>query len=322
LRASRWLLLLLTLPTANASARMRYWRALKAQGCAALRDGAYLLPQSAAHEAALAELAVGIVEGGGTAQILLTVSRDAAQDALFRSLFDRSAEYDEFLRALMAARKRLPALAPPAIERLQQRLQREVDALRAADHFPNAASARAAAAWTDFAALARAQFAPDEPQAGSGRIARLERRDYQKRTWATRRNLWVDRVASAWLIRRFIDAAPTFLWLKKPADCPRKALGFDFDGAAFTHVGEHVSFEVLMLSFGLEKDRGLARLGQLVRSLDVGGGEVAEAPGFEALMAAARQRGLDDDRLLAAMSPVLDSFYEFYAAASAKGKNR
>ena len=72
--------------------------------------------------------------------------------------------------------------------------------------------------------------------------------------------LWVDRVASAWLIRRFIDPEARFRWLAKPSDCPKSALGFDFDGATFTHVGERVTFETLMASFGLDDDAALARL--------------------------------------------------------------
>ncbi|HWY24322.1 MAG TPA: chromate resistance protein ChrB domain-containing protein, partial [Nevskia sp.] len=120
---------------------------------------------------------------------------------------------------------------------------------------------------------------------------------------------------------RFIDAKAQFLWLEKPSACPKKALGFDFDGAAFTHVGERVTFEVLAASFGLDQDRGLARLGELVHALDVGGAGVHEAGGFEALMAAARQRARDDDALLAEMSGVLDSLYAFYKhIAPPKGK--
>jgi hypothetical protein len=67
-------------------------------------------------------------------------------------------------------------------------------------------------------------------------------------------------MASAWLIRRFIDRKAKFLWLDNPKKCPKSALGFDFDGAAFTHVGGRVSFEVLAASFGLESDPALARI--------------------------------------------------------------
>jgi hypothetical protein len=69
---------------------------------------------------------------------------------------------------------------------------------------------------------------------------------------------------------------PPRLWLKKPKDCPKRALGFDFDGAEFTHVDSKVTFDVLLVSFGLEQDPGLARLGAMVHYLDVGGIPTAE----------------------------------------------
>ena len=113
-------------------------------------------------------------------------------------------------------------------------------------------------------------LSPDEPHETAGGIARLDASSYQGRTWATRRRPWVDRVASAWLIQRFIDRDARFQWLSQPSDCPKGALGFDFDGAAFTHVGERVTFETLMASFDLEQDAALMRVAALVHQLDVG----------------------------------------------------
>jgi hypothetical protein len=127
-------------------------------------------------------------------------------------------------------------------------------------------------------------------------------------------------VASAWLIRRFIDPAARFKWLAKPSDCPKSALGFDFDGAAFTHVGDRVTFETLMASFGLEDDAALARLAALVHQLDVGGEPVPEAVGFEAVLAGARERLDDDDALLAEISTVLDSLYAHFERQAARAK--
>lgn len=315
---AEWLLLVLTLPTANASARVRFWRALKALGCGAVRDGVYLLPSNERSLQALSRLSDEIGELGGTAHILDVTSRDESQQASLESLFDRSDDFDAFVRQLLKLRKGLHKLALPEIQRTQQKLRREYESIVAIDHFPGAASTKAASAWQDFDTLAASYLSPDEPQATRKSLQRLDREDYQKRVWATRQKLWIDRVASAWLIRRFIDEKARFVWLVKPADCPRDALGFDFDGATFTHVDERVTFEVLAASFGLDRDRGIARLGAMVHSLDVGGEPVAEAPGFEALMSATRARGLDDDRLLAEMSPVLDAFYDFYAAQQSR----
>jgi hypothetical protein len=159
-----------------------------------------------------------------------------------------------------------------------------------------------------------AQYSPDEPHPAPGTIPRLDRRDFQARTWATREQLWIDRVCSAWLIRRHIDARAKFLWLKRAKDCPKKAIGFDFDGARFTHVGGKVSFEVLLASFDLMRDAALSRLAALVHYLDVGGVPVPEAAGFAAIMAGARAKGLDDDTLLRTITPVLDNLYAAFGA--------
>ena len=138
--------------------------------------------------------------------------------------------------------------------------------------------------------------------------------DYQARRWATRKHLWVDRMASAWLIGRFIDPQATFLWLDSPADCPADAIGFDFDEATFTHVGDRVTFETLLNSFGLEEDKALARLADLVHYLDVGGARVAEAAGVETLLAGARQSCPNDDALLDEARKTFDFLYTAYAA--------
>ena len=188
--------------------------------------------------------------------------------------------------------------------------------LRAIDYFPGEATLRAEAGWLDFVGVVDTVLSPDEPEATDGSIQLLDRKDYKGKTWATRRHLWVDRVASAWLVRRFIDPKARFLWLDAPSSCPKTALGFDFDGARFTHVRDRVTFEVLLASFGLDDDHGLKRLGELVHALDVGGSAVPEAAGFEALMTSARQRAADDDALLRDMSPTLDSLYAFYSGPS------
>jgi hypothetical protein len=318
--AKNWLLLILTLPTENATARMRFWRALKAMGCAVLRDGVYLLPEGPAHEEALGELADAIVEAGGTALVIDTASRDPAQDALFLSLFDRSEAYAEFTQSLTAARKSLSGLSVPEVNRLLRRLRREYEALRTIDYVPGEATVRAEATWNDFVGVVDTVLSPDEPHAADGSIARLDVDEYQGRTWATRRHLWVDRVASAWLIRRFIDPQARFVWLERPSACPKKALGFDFDGAAFTHVGERVTFEVLLVSFGLDADRGLLRLGEMVHALDVGGAPVPEAGGFEAFLDGARERGLSDDQLLEQTSYMLDCLHAHFRKADTRQK--
>jgi hypothetical protein len=308
----QWFLLVVSLPTTSATARMRVWRGLKALGCVALRDGAYVMPASPGGEQALQQLGDECRREGGSAWLMDVQPRSAEDSAAYRQLFDRSEEYAELRKAWKEAHRGLPSMGPVELARLQRKMLRELDALRGIDFFPNDASAEAEAAWTEFSRRIDSLLSPDEPQDTGGGIPRLSIGEYQGRTWATRRRLWVDRVASAWLIRRFIDQDARFQWLAKPSDCPKRALGFDFDGATFTHVGDRVTFETLLASFGLEADAALVRIGTIVHALDVGGEPVPEAKGFEAVMAGARARISDDDALLAEMSTVLYSFYAHF----------
>jgi len=317
---SAWLLLVISLPTSSATARMRVWRALKALGSMALRDGTYLLPAGEGREEALLEIADDCTREGGVAWLMGAQPRSSEDESAWRLLFDRSADHAELRKGWKDANRGLAKLGATELTRLQRRLQRDFEAVRAIDFFPGDASVETEAALTEFVKRIEALLSPDEPHEATGGIARLDPAQYRGRTWATRRRLWVDRVASAWLIRRFIDPDAKFLWLAKPSDCPKKALGFDFDGAAFTHVGERVSFETLMASFGLEDDPALLRLAAIVHHLDVGGEPVPEAAGFEAVMTGARERLEDDDALLAEMSSVLDSFYAHFLRAGAPSK--
>lgn len=308
-----WLLLVVSLPTNSATGRMRIWRALKALGCVALRDGAYLLPDSETQKQRLSDLADETVRESGHAWLLTVQAQSEAENDAYRALFDRAEDYAELLTTLSASRKTLAGLEPQEINRILRKSRRDYEAVRMIDYFPNEASAQAEAAWTDFVNVAETMLSPGEPRVIDAAVPRLDRTAYQGRIWATRRRLWVDRVASAWLIRRFIDQDARFLWLETPAACPPDALGFDFDNASFTHIGHRVTFEVLLASFGLEQDRGLQRLGAMVHALDVGGAFVPEAQGFEAMMAGARQRAINDDQLLAEIGVVLDSLYAHFS---------
>jgi hypothetical protein len=320
--ATAWLLLVVSLPTHGATARMRIWRALKASGCVALRDGAYLLPAGAERDETLRGLADECVREGGSAWLMAVQARSAEEADNYRSLFDRSVDYAELRKSWKEANRGLRSLTAVELTRLLRRLRREYDAVREIDFFPGLASVEAEAAFGELNRRIGQLLSPDEPHAARARVERLDAAQYQGRTWATRRRPWVDRIASAWLLRRFIDPQARFRWLAKPTDCPKRALGFDFDGATFTHVGERVTFETLLAAFGLEADAALARLAALVHQLDVGGEPVPEASGFEAVLAGARERLEDDDALLAEMSGVLDSLYAHFEREAARvGKN-
>jgi hypothetical protein len=312
-----WLMLINSVSGENKTARMRIWRALKSSGAGALRDGVYVLPNSKSARAVFQEQAEEVVAAGGAAHILPFDSHDAAQQREFARLFDRGAEYAELFARLASLKAGMAKLDEVEARRQAAALRRDMAALSAIDFFPGPARSQVESALTDAEAALNARFSPDEPHAARGTIPKRERTRYRGRAWATRRHLWIDRVASAWLIRRFIDPKAKFVWLKKTGDCPKTAVGFDFDGAEFTHVGARVTFEVLAASFGLDIDRAIARLGALVHCLDIGGVPVPEAAGFAAIMAGARAQQADDDKLLQGMSAVLDALYASYAEPAA-----
>jgi hypothetical protein len=315
-----WLLLVSSVSGENKTARMRIWRALKASGAAALRDGVYMLPNSAVAEAVFQQQADEVIATGGSAQILGFDSRDETQQREFVRLFDRDAEYTALLHTFDRLKTAVTKIDEAQARRQVAALRRDVATLVAIDFFPGAPRRQVERALADAEAALNARFSPDEPHVLKGSIPKRDRARYRGRTWATRERLWIDRVASAWLIRRFIDPKAKFMWLKKIKDRPQTVVGFDFDGAEFSHVGARVTFEVLAASFGLEADAAIVHLGRLVHYLDVGGIPVAEAAGFAAIMTGARAQQSNDDKLLGSMSTVLDALYASYKDDQAESK--
>lgn len=310
-----WLALVTSVTGQNGTLRVRLWRQMKAIGAAALRDGVYLLPARPELRQALANLRDELLAADGMAHVLQVVEDNPTSQAEWRALFDRSEAYQQWSEELAALLTQLSASESEARRSLRQ-LRKELEAIAAIDFFAGESLESARRQCNDAEKRLTRHYSPDEPLAVGGDIPRLDLADYQQRLWATRARPWVDRIASAWLIRRFIDPAARFAWLTDIHACPVEALGFDFDGATFSHVGERVTFEVLLASFGFEHDPALARLGELVHALDVGGSVVPEGVGFEAVLGGARSRIADDDLLLADISNVLDSLYTHFQGAA------
>ena len=308
----RWLLLVLSLPTENATVRMRAWRALRAAGAAVLRDGVYLLPERDDRRATLEAIAADVQAGGGSTHLMVV---NEPEGAGFGTLFSRSEDYAALLEEVRSASDELDP--ENALETLKQarKLRKTFIGIVAIDYFGGEAQKQAEAALHELELAASQLVAPDEPHFVSSAITPLRVADYKQRTWATRRRPWVDRLACAWLIRRFIDRKARIVWLAKPKDCPAKAIGFDFDGATFSHVGARVTFEVMLASFGLEQP-ALRRLGAIVHYLDAGGVQPTEASGVESVLAGLRDAIIDDDQLVKATGPVFDGLLASFERTS------
>jgi len=303
-----WSILIVTLPTQPNAVRLRIWRALKGLGCAALRDGAYLLPEENA--ASLEPLAAEVREHGGTASVMTLSPRDEAQRVEILAQFDRGEGYMQWRETVTVLQSELDKLAETEARRRLRGVADALQALRRIDYYPGAAAEQAESHLLSLRRSFDSRFSKGEPQARQDDgIERLETRKFQGKRWATRARPWVDRLACAWLIRRFIDSSAQIVWLADPAKAPRGVLGFDYDGARFTHVGNRVSFEVLAASFGLEADPKLRRIAAAVHYLDIGGIAVLEAAGLEAVLAGMREVHADDDPLQQAASAVFDALY-------------
>ncbi len=304
-----WLILTATLPTSPSGLRVRVWRALKATACATLRDGVYLLPATASTAGDLWTLEADIRAAGAVAHMLTLTARDEDQEAQFQALFDRSSAYQAFIQSLKETRQQLRSASDTLLRQRLRTLGATFESLQTTDFFPDSTSDKARSHWLTLQNDIQARLSPGEPSAAVARVESLNVADFQGQTWATRQRPWVDRLATAWLVVRFIDAEPRFIWLKQASRCPKNALGFDFDGARFSHVGKHVTFEVVAQAFGLDSDPAVLRLGALVHFIDVGGLPMDEAAGVETMVRGLQALHTDDDALLAAALPVFDSLY-------------
>ena len=306
-----WSVLFLTLPTQPSAVRLRIWRALKSLGCGSMRDGVYVLPEA---QAVLFDPLVTEVRAhGGQASVLELSTRDEVQRAEVLALFDRTEAYSQWRAEAQALAAALTVLEETEARRRWRSSAEALQTLRRIDYYQGAAAEQAQAELVTLRQALDARFSHGEPvaQAPHG-IPRLDPRKFQGKSWATRARPWVDRLACAWLIRRFIDPEARFVWLDDPAGAtpaPRSALGFDYDGARFTHVGSRVSFEVLAAGFGLDADPRLQRIARAVHFLDVGGIPVPEAAGLEVVLSGLREVHADDDQLNLAAATVFDALY-------------
>jgi hypothetical protein len=298
-----WHLLIVSTPGRQAALRMRLWRHLKASGAAILRDGVYVLPRRPRSLEALEAQACAVAESGGSAKVL-SVDADGAD---FAGLFDRTAEYGELVTGVRALMRTLRRAKPGDASRSLARFGQAFEDIAQRDFFPGEAREQARAALDELAGAVRALHAPGEPHAARRRIVKLDPADFRGRVWATRKRPWVDRLASAWLVHRYVDPTARIRWLDTPGDCPARAVGFDFDGARFTHTGGMVTFEVLAASFTVPVTPALEKLQAIVHFLDVGGLPVPEAPGVQLALAGLCRRHHQDDALLAAAEDLFDA---------------
>jgi hypothetical protein len=318
----RWLVLVAVFPVEDAAGRMRLLRTLEGLGCAVMREGVFLLPDTPGNRASFQRLADHIARAKGDAWMFPVTVESAVQAKQFRAMFDRSGRYAELIKTIEGLKAGFGVSDPTAIAQVLAKQRRELEAIAVLDFFVSPLRQRAERALAEMEEAVRNLMFPANGDGEDGKPGKpLSKRKYFRRAWATRKPLFVDRLASAWLIRRFIDPEATLLWLDKRQACPPTAVGFGFEGASFANSRTRVTYEELLAAFRLDRNAGLAKIGGLVHALDAGNRKVPEAAGVETLLAGARHRASNEDELLRESERTFDLLYEaYYEAPPQSGK--
>jgi hypothetical protein len=298
-RATEWLLLTFTLPTKRASQRVEIWRKLQRYGTVPLGNSGYLLPSSASNEERFQWLAATIRKYGGDASVVRVESIDNLSTPQLKGRFSeaRAREYQELIKEIhalsggSAERKSTARLG-----RLRNRFQEIVEV----DFFDSPMQERVRELLERASSL----------RAATGATAKIKPREYKSRIWVTRPRPGVDRCASAWLIRRFIDPKARFAFA--PEDqVPPRAVPFDmFHERGFGHRGADCTFETLEKEFRI-RDPRVTVIGQMIHDADLLDDRFGRKEGYgvdESLKGWARQ-GLADEKLLERGMELIEGLY-------------
>lgn len=315
-----WILLIHQLPPKPTNLRVRIWRKLQKLGAVAIKNSVYVLPASEQAHEDFQWLKQEIESAGGEVAVFRAGSVEGATDkeiiAAFRKTRDEeyaaiSAALDGLTGAIreQSRGKHLSAGRLSAHETEIDKLHAELERIASNDFF--GASGKAAA----FSAYERCQKAIRTAQGPTAKQSqtkggRLDVTKYQGRRWLTRRNLHIDRLASAWLIKQFIDKRPRFYFVTD-GETVEGAIPFDTFGAEFTHHGEDCTFETMLNRFGLADSKGLREISEIVHDVDLKDDKFhrLEAAGLNAIIDGLSKVLRDDRKLLQQASIVFDGLY-------------
>jgi hypothetical protein len=315
-RESRWLLLIHQIPPTPNYLRVKIGRRLQKVGAVAVKNSVYALPNGDDAQEQFTWVAREIVEGGGDASICESnfvgeKSNDAVEElfkeARARDFSELAAEAQQVKKSL-GRKRRIPADQRSESAAAVARLRRRLAEILQLDFF--GASGRETIEGLLGDIEARLQ-----PAAPGGRAEGSPRPlSTRRRTWVTRKGVHVDRIASAWLIRRFIDPEGTFKFVAAKGYSPLAGeLRFDMFEAEYTHEGDRCTFEVLRERFELA-DGALAPVGEVVHDIDVRDGKFGrpEVAGVERLITGVAAGHGDDEARIAAGSVLFDALYEAF----------
>jgi hypothetical protein len=327
----QWILLIHQLPPKPTNLRVRIWRKLQKLGAVAIKNSVYVLPATEKAHEDFQWLKQEIESAGGEAAVFRAGSVEGAADeeiiAAFRKTRDEefaaiTAGFYGLTGAIreQARGKHLSAGRLSAHETEIARLHAELERIAVNDFF-------GAPGRTDaFNAYERCLKAIRTAQGPKAKVALSHAKDgtldvakFQGRRWVTRRNLHVDRLASAWLIKQFIDKRPRFYFVAD-GETVEGAIPFDMFGAEFTHHGEDCTFETMLKQFGLAESTGLREIAEIVHDIDLKDDKFhrLEAAGLNAIIDGLSKVLRDDRKLLLQTSIVFDGLYSLLNKDSEK----
>ena len=311
----RWLLLIHQLPPKPDYFRVKIWRRLQRLGAVAIKNSVYVLPRSNQSQEDFQWIVREVTEGGGEASVCAAHFVEGLSDAQIEALFHaaRDADYAQIAEEVRAIAATLPARRTSngdqetALHGQVARLRKRFAEVAALDFFD--ASGREATAGLLQALESRVQT---EDTTAETRL--IDPAELRGRTWVTRRGIHVDRMASGWLIRRFIDGAAHFKYVATRDYRPTAGeLRFDMFEGDFTHEGDRCTFEVLLTRCGIT-DPALRPIAEIVHDIDLKDGKFgrAETTGIDRLIAGIAMAHKEDDDRLERARAVFDDLYEYY----------
>lgn len=301
LKPAPWLLLVFSLPAKSASQRVEVWRKFRRYGMLALRSSGYVLPNSAVNQERMEWLATAIRTYKGQASVAQVQGFDDLPEERLKQLFTEARSRD-YQKLLHEAKK---LLALPSSRRPSGRLnriRRRMAEVQDIDFFESPLRTKLENL------LAHADESESEK---SGRDGRPKSSEYVNRFWLTRPRPGIDRVSSAWLIRRFIDPKARFIFGAEPSAHP-DAIPFDmFCPHGFGHRGEDCTFETLYKQFSI-RDRRVKRIAQIIHDADLGDDKFGrgEGQGLDKVLNGWAKQDLPDDELLQRGMDLIDGLYE------------
>jgi len=312
-QAARWLLLIHQLPTKPAYARVKIWRRLKGLGAVTVKNSVYALPSNVETREDFAWLIKEIAELGGEGFVCEATLVDGLDDGEVRALFGaaRDEDYAEVATAARELAARCSSSSRAELAGPVARLRKQLDEIIAIDFF----GADGREPTEGLVSGLQAELQREEEAMSADDSEGLPTGKLQDRVWVTRQGVQIDRIASAWLIRRFIDRRARFKFVPGTGYVALPGeLRFDMFEGEFTHRGDRCTFEVLLEEAALD-DPALAAIGEIIHDIDLKDGKYGreEAAGIRILIAGIASSHNDDSQRLERGAAVFDDLYRSFS---------